>query len=157
MYMLSGSVALSAYTVPRYTRDVDIVVELKSDDVNSLAQIFAHSFYFHRPSVEEEVQRKGMFNVIDNESGFKIDFMVKKHGAYRDAEFSRRRRDIVYESEAWVVSAEDLLLSKLIWMQESESGVQKVDIQRIVADNDLDMPYVRHWINLLNLKTFSLL
>jgi hypothetical protein len=76
-----------------------------------------------------------MFNIINNESGFKIDFMVKKPGAYRNAEFSRRRRDIVYESEAWVVSVEDLLLSKLIWMQDSESGVQKIDSQRIVADN----------------------
>lgn len=28
-YMISGSFALSAYTIPRMTRDIDIVIELE--------------------------------------------------------------------------------------------------------------------------------
>ncbi len=133
------------------------MVSLQERDVDTLSLIFADNFYFHRPSVEEEVRRQGMFNVIDNQTGFKIDFMVRKQMEYRQVEFERRRRDTVFGIRAWVVSVEDLLLSKLIWMQESESGLQKVDIQNLLTDNEVDTDYISLWISRLGLKTFGLL
>lgn len=98
-----------------------------------------------------------MFNVIDNQSGFKIDFMVQKQTVYRQMEFSRRRRDTVFGALAWIVSIEDLVLSKLIWMQASESSLQKTDIENILEDNELDTAYIQYWVNQLSLKTFGLL
>jgi hypothetical protein len=35
-YMMSGSIALSYYAEPRLTRDIDMVVELRSDDAERL-------------------------------------------------------------------------------------------------------------------------
>jgi len=32
-YMISGSIALNVYTIPRMTRDIDIVVELTENKV----------------------------------------------------------------------------------------------------------------------------
>lgn len=156
-YMLSGGVAMSVYTIPRFTRDIDIVVVLKTDDLDSFAGIFATNYYFHRPSVEEEVKSFGMFNVIDNSTGLKIDFVLRKPTEYRQIEFDRRRREIVFGFKAWVVTAEDLLISKLIWIQNLESGYQKADIQNILIDNDLDIAYINYWCNKLNLNTFGLL
>jgi hypothetical protein len=37
-YMLSGSLALNAYTLPRMTRDIDVVVKMKKEDVASFVQ-----------------------------------------------------------------------------------------------------------------------
>lgn len=73
-YMLSGSIALIAYTTPRMTRDIDFVVNLLPIHIEKFTEAFKTGFYLHRPSVEEEVKRKGMFNLIDNETGYKIDF-----------------------------------------------------------------------------------
>jgi len=156
-YMISGSVAMSVYTVPRFTRDIDLVVVLHEHDADTLEAIFSNGFYFHRPSVDEEIRRKGFFNVIDDTSGYKIDFVIRKQEPFRHTEFARKRRDIVYGTEAWVVSVEDLILSKLIWIQDYQSGQQKIDIEHLVADNELDMIYVRDWITQLDLKTFGLL
>ena len=52
-YMISGSVAMGAYTVARYTRDIDVVVELTEQQLDSFASAFSDptKFYFHRPSV----------------------------------------------------------------------------------------------------------
>ncbi len=63
--MLSGSVALNAYSIPRYTRDIDIVIELQSGNFPFFADVFTtRDCYFHRETAEEEVRRQGMFNVI---------------------------------------------------------------------------------------------
>ena len=156
-YMLSGSVAMSTYTVPRFTRDIDLVIDLQLEDADALEAIFAGNYYFHRPSVDEEIKRRGMFNVIDGTSGLKVDFMVKKQTAYRETEFSRRRQDIAYGVLVWIVAVDDLILSKLIWIQEYESEQQKIDIQSLLTDNEIDLDYVRYWIDQLSLKTYGLL
>ena len=67
-YMVSGSVAMVAYTVARFMRNIDLVIELTEVQLDSFAGMFASPavFYFHRPSVEEEVRRRGIFNVISN-------------------------------------------------------------------------------------------
>ena len=56
-----------------------------------------------------------------------------------------------------IVSPEDLLLSKLIWIQDIQSGVQMEDIKSISTVQDLDWSYINGWIKELNLKTFNLL
>ena len=155
--MISGSVALSVYTVPRFTRDIDLVVVLQEQDAATLEVIFSSGFYFHRPSVDEEIRRSGFFNVIDDTSGYKIDFVIRKQEPFRHTKFARKRRDIVYGTEAWVVSVEDLILSKLIWIQDYQSGQHKIDIEHLITDNELDMVYINDWLTRLNLKTFGLL
>lgn len=156
-YMLSGGVAMSTYSVPRFTRDIDLVIDLQSEDADILQQLFTGNYYFHRPSVDEEIKRRGMFNVLDNTTGQKIDFMVKKHTPYRDMEFKRRRRGVAFGATVWVVSVDDLILSKLIWIQDYESSQQKADIQSLLTDNEIDLDYVHYWIAQLQLKTYGLL
>ena len=156
-YMLSGSLAMSAYTIPRMTRDIDIVIDLDIDDIESFLKIFSQNFYFHRPSVEEETRRMGMFNVIDHRSGYKIDFVVKKNSPYRKEEFQRRIRSEIFGFEIWIVSPEDLILSKLIWIQQLQSEKQIGDIKNLLENKTIDLVYVKKWINELNLETFKLI
>jgi hypothetical protein len=61
------------------------------------------------------------------------------------------------DKKIFVVSAEDLLLSKLIWIQDYQSAVQMEDIKSILASGNLDLDYIRQWVTKLNLKTFNLL
>lgn len=155
-YMVSGSMAMLIYTVGRTTRDIDIVIELSEESLDSFYEIFKDQFYLHKPSVEEELQRKGMFNAIDNRSGLKIDFVIRKNSPFRRTEFERRSRQKLFGSEAWVVSIEDLILSKLIWIQEVQSDRQKDDIRSLLESN-VDRAYLSKWVQELNLITFGLL
>ncbi len=155
-YMISGSVAMNAYSIPRMTRDIDIVIELETDLIDSFASIFDKNFYFHKPTVEEEIKRRGMFNVIDHRSGYKIDFVIRKNSPYRQLEFKRKVRSNALSFETWLVTPEDLILSKLIWIQEIQSEKQIDDIKNLMERSDLDNSYIKTWINELKLNTFDL-
>ena len=78
-YMLSGSLAMNSYAVPRMTRDIDIVINLQQTDIEKFIEIFQEGFYLHKESIQEEVRRRGMFNIIDFEGGEKIDFIIRKN------------------------------------------------------------------------------
>ena len=44
-YMLTGSLALSIYAHPRFTRDIDLVVEFTAEDAERLAALFENDCY----------------------------------------------------------------------------------------------------------------
>jgi hypothetical protein len=158
-YMLSGSVALNAYSIPRYTRDIDIVIELQSDNFPFFADIFTgRDCYFHREAAEVEVRRQGMFNIIDWHSGMKVDFIVRKNDEFQQTEFSRRlRKTILHTIECWIISPEDLILAKLLWTQQLYSQQQVEDIKNVILDYPaLDKAYIIDWIKKLQLTTFGL-
>lgn len=56
-----------------------------------------------------------------------------------------------------IVSPEDLLISKIIWIQDIQSAVQAEDIKTIYALDGLDRAYMEDWISKLELNTFELL
>jgi hypothetical protein len=156
-YMISGSFALSAYTVPRMTRDIDIIIDTHLEDIEKFIFLFRDNFYINSNTVREEIQRRGMFNVIDNRSGYKIDFVVKKNSPFRKLEFERRIEKVVLGVKGWYVSLEDLILSKLIWIQEIQSDRQIQDIHDLLDSNQVDLEYLKKWIKELNLRTFNLI
>jgi hypothetical protein len=56
----------------------------------------------------------------------------------------------------YVVSPEDLLLSKLIWVQDYQSSLQMDDIRNLTESEGLGKTYISKWITALDLKTFNL-
>lgn len=155
-YMLSGSVAMSSYTLPRFTRDFDFIVHLKPTDVSLLTSHFKEGYYCDEDSIREAITQKGMFNIIDHKSFYKADFVILKEDPYRKIEFARRKQVDLFDMKVWLVASEDLLLSKLIWIQEIQSAQQAEDIKLLSANKDLDWSYIRNWVEKLKLNTFDL-
>lgn len=154
--MLSGSVAMSTYIVPRFTRDFDFIVHLEQKDVIPLMKQFSDGYYCDEDAVREAVVSKGMFNIIDHKSSYKADFIILKDEPYRQTEFDRRKKVDFLGMSVYVVSPEDLLISKLIWIQQVQSGLQMEDIKALVEMPGMDWVYIRQWINTLKLNTFNL-
>lgn len=151
-YMLTGSLASNFYAVPRMTRDIDIVIELKSTDIDHLCEILEKDFYFEKSAVQEAVQRRSMFNIIHNDSVCKIDFIIRKNVDYRKTEFLRKKQINVDGTLVWIVAPEDLIISKLFWAKDSISEMQIKDIQNILKSvHDLDQSYLEMWIDKLDL------
>jgi len=141
-YMLTGSVALSYYAQPRMTRDVDLVVELAHRDAKSVVGLFAPDYYISEADVERAIAARAMFNVLHLAKVVKLDLIVRKDTAYRRREFARRQRVALPGFEAWIVSREDLILSKLAWAKESMSEMQMRDVGALLAA-DVDEAYLR--------------
>lgn len=156
-YMLSGSVAMSIYSLPRFTRDFDFVVHLQIKDVDNLIDYFKDGYYCDVDAVKGAVNKKGMFNIIDHKSSYKADFIILKNHPYRIAEFNRKRLIDFMDMSIFLVSPEDLLLSKIIWIQEIQSGLQQEDIRTLSTVKNMDWNYIKNWIKELGLNTFGLL
>lgn len=154
-YMVSGSIALNVYSIPRMTRDIDIVIELFESKIDEFTELFPNS-YFNKTVIKEEIKRKGMFNIIDYKTGFKIDFIIRKETEYFNLAFQRRQRIKEFNTELWVININDLILAKLIWMQQSESERHISDIGNLLLNPDKDLEYIKKWCYKLNLKTYSL-
>jgi len=154
-YMISGSMAANYYTVPRMTRDIDVVIELSEADADNFLRVFRDDFYVDQEMVKHEVLRKGMFNVIHNQSVIKIDFIVRKNAPFHRAAFSRRQRILVDNHPVWFIAAEDLVLAKLLWAEDSHSEMQIKDIRNLLATvKDLDRAHIKTWVARLGLVEF---
>jgi hypothetical protein len=155
-YMISGSIALNIYAIPRMTRDIDIVIELSENRIDEFTDLFPNSYY-DKKVIENEIKRKGKFNIIDHSTGFKIDFIIRKESEYFNLAFEQRERINVFGTGLWVISLNDLILAKLIWIQQYQSERQMFDIENLLLNPDIDIDYIKYWCNKLNLQTFKLL
>jgi hypothetical protein len=145
-YMISGSIALSYYAQPRLTRAIDIVVALRLEDIERVTDLFAADFYIDADAVRNAIAQPGMFNIIHYEHVIKVDFIVRQDTPYRREEFARRCAVDIDGVTMWLVTAEDLLLSKLVWAAESRSEIQLQDVRHLIRSvADLDWTYIGHW------------
>lgn len=153
LYMVSGSIAANYYTVPRMTRDIDIIVELKQGDADKFVSLFETDFYVNRQMITNEISRQGMFNLIHNQHVIKIDFVIKKSSPYSETAFSRRKEIPIEDIPMWFISAEDLIISKLIWAKDSHSDVQLRDVRNLLQTvENLDSKYIDDWVRQLHLQ-----
>lgn len=152
-YMLTGSMAANFYTIPRMTRDIDIVIQIGKSDVEIFFRIFQQDFYIDKKDVSDAIEYSGMFNVIHSNSMLKVDLIVRENTPYEKTKFLRRNRFKIGDSEIWIISPEDLIISKLSWARDSLSEMQLKDINGIFSSQkQLDKPYILNWINLLQLN-----
>src|SRR5215218_1364993 len=86
-FMLTGSMAMNYYAQPRMTRDIDLVVEFRIDDVNKVVRLFQPDYYVSPEAVSESLRHKSMFNLIHNESVIKVDCIIRKDLPFRQMEF----------------------------------------------------------------------
>ncbi|HWR33637.1 MAG TPA: hypothetical protein VN451_08930 [Chitinophagaceae bacterium] len=156
-YMLSGGMAISIYTGPRYTRDFDFIVHLQPSDVTLLMAHFKEGYYWDEDAMKEAIRKQGMFNIIDHKSNYKADFIILKNDEFELIKFENRRPAKFLDFTVLIISPENLLLSKLQWIQELESAQQSTDIILLSKLEQLDWSYIWGWIKKLKLNTFDLL
>ncbi|MFN0313880.1 MAG: nucleotidyl transferase AbiEii/AbiGii toxin family protein [Burkholderiales bacterium] len=151
-YMLTGSMALNYYAQPRMTRDVDLVIDIGLDTREKFSEVFTADYYVPHESIIAAIQAPGMFNLVHMESVVKVDFVVRKDDSYRETEFSRRKRVSFGGFECWIVSREDLILSKLAWALDSRSDFQLRDV-RSLLQGEADWDYLRKWAPYLHVES----
>jgi hypothetical protein len=81
----------------------------------------------------------------------KLDFIVRKDSPYRQHEFGRRQRVRLPGFETWIVSREDLILSKLAWAKDSGSELQLRDVRALLAGS-VDRTYLERWAEELSVS-----
>ena len=151
-FMLTGSMAMNFYAQPRMTRDLDLVVELASEQTDLLIRLFESDYYVDRRAVATAIAQRSMFNLIHNETSIKLDCIVLKDHQYRQEEFARRQKIKLTDFETWIVTREDLILSKLYWARNSRSELQFRDIKNLLSP-ECDLSYLYSRAESLGVKS----
>ncbi len=149
-YMLTGSLAMSFYVRPRMTRDVDLVVALDAAKVDRLIEALGAAYHADADAIATAIRGARPWNIIHMPTLVKIDLIPRKDDEYRRTEFERRRKIEFAGVPLWIVSIEDLILSKLEWMRESGSEQQRRDV-RLLLEATLDLGYLTSWAARLRL------
>ena len=131
-YMLTGSMAMNYYAQPRMTRDIDVVIAIGPKDVRRLIDLFRPDYYVSEQSIRESLVEESIFNLIHNESVIKVDCIVRKTSEYRKAEFERRQKISILDFTTYIVSKEDLIISKLFWAKDVCVTDTAPEIRRLV-------------------------
>lgn len=153
-YMVAGSISSSLHGHPRATNDIDIVISPSEEQLNSFVESFGEDYYISAQAAKDAFNRKSIFNLIDNATGWKVDLVVRKERAFSREEFQRRRRAGVMGVDVFVASPEDVILSKLEWAKSSGSGQQVRDALGVVEvqGDDLDLDYLKKWAVALSVE-----
>jgi hypothetical protein len=154
-YMIVGSYASGAYGDPRFTRDIDIVIQLAANQIETLlARLPPSDFYVSREAAMAAIASGGQFNVIHPESAGKIDFMIAREDAWGKEQLRRRHRiEILAGVPAFTARPEDVIIAKLIFYQEGGSEKHMRDITSTfgVSGGEIDRAYIQHWVHQLGL------
>jgi len=154
-YMLTGSFASAFHGAPRTTQDVDIVIAPTLGSLQKIVRQFPEEeYYVSRDAALQAYGAESLFNVIDLNSGWKIDFIIRKSRPFSLEEFERRREADMLGTRLYIASAEDVILSKLEWAKMSSSERQVNDVAGILRTQGdaLDLEYVERWIAALGLE-----
>ena len=147
VYYLTGSMASNYWGIPRTTHDLDFVIQLPMSAVPRILKEFRGDFYIEEAALRAAYQPPHQFNAIDTRSALKVDFWLPKPEPF-DREMLRRRvQATVFGELAWISTAEDVILHKLVWNRISPSDRQLGDAAGIVAiqGDALDKIYMRQW------------
>ena len=156
-YMLTGSVASSLQGQPRATHDIDMVISIEKSNAQELVEAFpSPDFYLDEHSILEAINVQTMFNLIELQSGDKVDFWILSNEAFDHSRFSRRYSEKFMGIEMEVSSPEDTILAKLRWAKLcGGSEKQFTDALRVyeVQYGQLDLDYIELWTKELDVQS----
>ena len=158
-YVIGGSYASSARGLARATMAVDILAAMRPEHAEAFASKLESEFYADAQAIRRAAMTRRRFNVIHEETAFKVDVFVAKPGTFDDQQLQRRLLEIVDEGQqrtAYVATAEDIILAKLRWYRLTNDTSEKQwnDVRGVieVQGEKLDTMYLREWAQSLGVS-----
>jgi len=151
-YYIGGSVASTIYGKIRTTHDIDLIADIRPDQVEDILEDLHQYFYVDAEMIFDAIHHHSMFNLVHFASTFKVDVFAPRSSAYEQMRFQRRVQYTVNDDAGQVVyvaSVEDVILSKLEWYELGHrvSERQWTDILGViqVQRDRLDRDYLTRW------------
>lgn len=153
-YYLTGSMASNYWGIPRTTHDLDFVIQLPASAVSRIVSAFSPEFHIDAAAVVAAFQPPHQFNAIDTRSALKVDFWLPRPTPFDQEMMRRRMAATLFGEKAWITTAEDCILHKLVWNQITPSERQLGDAAGIVAvqREKLDLAYLTLWASHLGVS-----
>ena len=111
-------------------------------------------YYVSKEAAIQALNDNSTFNIIDIQTGWKADLIIRKKRAYSKQEFSRKTNTTLMGMSLWILSPEDSILSKLEWSKGRETQIQFKDALGVIMVqwNNLDFDYLKKWAKELQIE-----
>lgn len=140
---------------PRATHDIDIIICISELKAKKLVIEFCEpDFCLDEESIRTAIKKKGMFNLIDQKEGDKVDFWILTDNNFDQSRFDRRLTENFLGIEMSLSSPEDTILAKLRWADLcGGSEKQFNDALRVyeVQYEKLDQHYIKRMVKELDI------
>lgn len=125
-YAVTGSIASSYHSEPYSSVDVDLIVDASVEQARHIAQRLSPRFYAPDDMLAEAARKRSFVNVVDNRTSLKADLSFIEQGGYLEQALGRRVRGRIGSTtpEFSFVTAEDVILMKLLWRKNTRSAKQ---------------------------------
>ena len=151
-YAIGGSIASSLHGRVRFTQDADITVMALDDKTDPFYSLTNRHFYISKSAMHQAIRNKTSFNVIHTQTAFKIDVFVAQDNEFNNNLLQRAKKIKLSEDTEKtfsVVSAEDIVLLKLMWYKQTDctSEQQWSDILSVLTAqaSTIDFEYLKTW------------
>ncbi len=143
-YVLVGSYASNVYGVDRATQDADFVVELGNASLGELFRRLRPKIRFDPQMGFETVTmtRKHVAEVVDSE--FKIELFQLSEDPHDRERFRRRQEVEMRGRRVFILSVEDVLITKLRWARTKDRDDVR-DVIAVQGEPAIDWDYVHSW------------
>lgn len=158
-YMITGGVAVVIYGDPRFTRDVDLVLQLAPERSSALLGAFEGDAFYLPPAevLAEEVARPegGHFNIIHRESALRADVYTAGEVPLHRWALDRVVRLRVGAGEISVAPIEYVIVRKLEYYRDSGSDRHLRDIVMMLrfSRDAVDQNALDEWCGRLELSS----
>lgn len=155
-HAITGSLASSLHGEPIASQDVDVCVQLSAEHAALLEGMLRPRFYCSHEAMVAAIRERSMVNLIDQETGFKVDLCNLPASPFFVSVFARRLK-VAYGPGGptfWVVTAEDVILMKLLWRKDTRSSKQWENALSVVRVQGarMDWRYLHDWAERLGLS-----
>ena len=153
VWYVGGSVASTVHGHFRATNDIDVIADLREEYAAAIREALEADHYVDEESIRTAVRRRSSFNLVHFGTGLKIDVFVAPDSGYEASVRARRVSEPFGDGRGarrlWIASAEDTILSKLVWYRRGGgvSDSQWRDVQGVIElrDRELDLDYLHRW------------
>ena len=136
-YMVTGSIASMLYGEPRFTVDLDVVVELDAVQAAAFLASFPESEFYRPPLevIQAEASRdsRGHFKLIHHTTGAKEDVYVAARDPLHGWGLAHRRRVATETGAISVAPPEYVIIRKLEFWREGGSAKHLRDVRSMLA------------------------
>ena len=144
-YVITGSVASIVYGNPRLTHDIDLVVNINKNQVESFLSKFNPNKFYLPPTDIFQIEMKrdshGHINIIHLESGFKADVYFIGNSDLQRWALDNFIEVSFFDMTLRLAPIEYVIVNKLIFYSEAKMQKHILDIQGILENSESEIDY----------------
>lgn len=144
-YLLAGSVATNAYSIPRSTKDADFVVEMNAEGLARVSQQLEPLFELDPQQHLETTTWTRRYILKARAQPFEVELFLKSTDPHHQEQWQRRRDVFIafLNRNTFLPTAEDIIIQKVRWGRPKDladaGGIMSV------RGKTLDWSYIERW------------